>query len=809
MLPNTIALSSTLPRVKNKNYSQNVECVSYSKSVDFQRDRKSWPLPQVVECVALDTVSHISPSESVNESNIVDSIPLHNGCVTVFQAENVQTDSKKDLFFDDSPTNNATNVLKIVLPLVNENVPLSCQSPTVVEDELLPKLFSVNNNVQYSPKHCEDVPVCVSKYVNNRNHSLPEDNELNRFSSTFENIKSLLKEGLVDGLDEMPPDFLPPNPPLLYRVSSLPNLSHDSTKNHNSCSYLTMCATKHELFMNKLCKNIAKHDMSVQVSTELFKTQNEKIYVDTSCQTEDIFLNCQVNDEVLTKDTDHNFCHTSSNILYEEHEMKINADNEIQCDLGNDSIGYTNVFNKEFEHKTHVENDCTNTGYTNINIFNIECETKTNEEENCASFDYVNTNILHNEHEVNANEEDCTSVGYININAFITQKKKPDIEDGFTNVSYTKITTFNKENKIKSDIENCTNIDYTNMNVIDNGNEVGINDDELCSKINCTNMNLFDKEHEVKTNGEDCVDIGYTNFRLYDKGLEVDSNDDCENYANANILEEFVNEQLSLNNTDGDFDSFLFGPLPPSPIEENVSELPIINNVETKRENSAPVPFIFDVHKNQPSTSIIKSRSIDAEFSHNFQQHQKIGTRSVQSERRTYPSEIPISDGYPKPLMPKSSIHPSTIEKLSDISSSLPDTPLLGRCDFPRQYSATGTKTMTQMSNSLSINMRGAGHGSSIGLGQAMAGAELLHLNGPGRGWYPRQRQFRPVSVEQLDKLASKSPVGHSQWDSREGHKPVTLPPNLTPKFFHRSPREALRRVTSLLIRKGLLRFFN
>lgn len=55
---------------------------------------------------------------------------------------------------------------------------------------------------------------------------------------------------------------------------------------------------------------------------------------------------------------------------------------------------------------------------------------------------------------------------------------------------------------------------------------------------------------------------------------------------------------------------------------------------------------------------------------------------------------------------------------------------LLGRCDFPRQYSTTGTKTMSQESNSLSINMRG--HGSSICLVQAMAGAELMHLNGPG-----------------------------------------------------------------------------
>lgn len=42
-----------------------------------------------------------------------------------------------------------------------------------------------------------------------------------------------------------------------------------------------------------------------------------------------------------------------------------------------------------------------------------------------------------------------------------------------------------------------------------------------------------------------------------------------------------------------------------------------------------PAPFVFNIHKNEPSSSIIKSRSIDAEFSHNFQQHQKIGTRSV------------------------------------------------------------------------------------------------------------------------------------------------------------------------------------
>lgn len=43
-------------------------------------------------------------------------------------------------------------------------------------------------------------------------------------------------------------------------------------------------------------------------------------------------------------------------------------------------------------------------------------------------------------------------------------------------------------------------------------------------------------------------------------------------------------------------------------------------------------------------------------------------------------------------------------------------------------------------------------------------------------------------------------------WDASAARKPTTLPPNMTPpKFFNKSPREALRRVTSLLInRKGI-----
>lgn len=500
----------------------------------------------MVERVTLETVSDTLPSVSDNVSNM-DPILSQNGCVAGFSTDNLKPDCIKELCID-----NQKNVLKIVLPLVSENVLLNC-SNTIEHDQLLYKkdcIISNSNHEYYSPKHYVDMSVCVNKNINNRNYSLPEDSELNRFSSTFENIKTLLKEGLVDGLDEMPPDFLPPNPPLLYRVSSLPNLlSHNSTNGHHSCSYLTMCATKHELIMSKLCKNIvAKHDMSVQVSTELFKNLNQKILVDTSCQTEDIFVNaCQINDKLLTKEFNHSVRHTNINSLTNDCEIKTNNDNEI---------------------KNNMKENCTSIDYTNINMFNtVHDEIKTNDEEDLTSFNYSDVNIFNQEHEVSNNEEDCTSVGYININVFNKDQVRTNRGEYLPNVSYTKITTFDKECEMKSSNEDCAHIDYTNINAIDSGNEVCV-DEEDCSKIGYTKINMFEKEIKSKMNGEDCVDVGYTNFNLYDKNINVQSNDDCENYANANILKEFVNEQLSINNADGDFDSFLFGPLPPSPIEE-------------------------------------------------------------------------------------------------------------------------------------------------------------------------------------------------------------------------------------------------
>lgn len=102
---------------------------------------------------------------------------------------------------------------------------------------------------------------------------------------------------------------------------------------------------------------------------------------------------------------------------------------------------------------------------------------------------------------------------------------------------------------------------------------------------------------------------------------------------------------------------------------------------------------------------------------------------------------------------------------------------------------------------------------------QAIIGTELLRLaGGPNRGWYPTRKganQPRPASIEHLERLNSayESRLPGSSGDQR---KPLTLPTNITPnKYFGQSKhssasstREALRRVTSLLIKKGKRRDF-
>ncbi|KAH8409990.1 hypothetical protein KR009_003790 [Drosophila setifemur] len=160
-------------------------------------------------------------------------------------------------------------------------------------------------------------------------------------------------------------------------------------------------------------------------------------------------------------------------------------------------------------------------------------------------------------------------------------------------------------------------------------------------------------------------------------------------------------------------------------------------------------------------------------------------------------------------------------------SCSLPETPIFARgCDIPRTpYRrqneplpvVSGVRTAPRSSTSNSINMGtsilgigGGNYGTAQicrqrSINHALASNEMLRMTGaPARGWYPKQRGMRPVSTENIDRLASvrvwDNPAGMS--GTGQSRKPLTLPPNLTPSFLNKSPREALRRVTSLLITK-------
>uniref|UniRef100_A0A1A9VZY2 Uncharacterized protein n=1 Tax=Glossina brevipalpis TaxID=37001 RepID=A0A1A9VZY2_9MUSC len=159
-------------------------------------------------------------------------------------------------------------------------------------------------------------------------------------------------------------------------------------------------------------------------------------------------------------------------------------------------------------------------------------------------------------------------------------------------------------------------------------------------------------------------------------------------------------------------------------------------------------------------------------------------------------------------------------------SCSLPETPIFARgCDIPRtpyrrtpnETTPIGSRTAPRSNTSNNINMGnsvlGISGGNTYGgamcrqrsINHALASNEMLRLSGaPQRGWYPKQRSMRPASTENIDRIntvrvwdgtAAMSGTGPSR-------KPLTLPPNLTPSFLNQSPREALRRVTSLLITK-------
>uniref|UniRef100_A0A182UEG9 Uncharacterized protein n=1 Tax=Anopheles melas TaxID=34690 RepID=A0A182UEG9_9DIPT len=298
-------------------------------------------------------------------------------------------------------------------------------------------------------------------------------------------------------------------------------------------------------------------------------------------------------------------------------------------------------------------------------------------------------------------------------------------------------------------------------------------------------------------------------------------------------------------------DSDEFPPLPPSPTEEpeGLHQMHGIR-ISSRNRSSNGTPNGGSISKHDqllhgyreqdhppaipphrgPSINTLKTRSMDAGFSKSYR-NGSFGSSTSPHAPGTLPPDLPgcnsrrrvITGGYQK----RTAQSPRE-ERSLQTSCSLPETPIFARgCDIPRtphrrapevpphgSGSRTAPRTNSTTS-SLGSSVVGISASTTIGsrqrsISQALANGEMLRLaGGPARGWYPKQRHPRPASTENLDRLHPQGSLRAWEAAGTGSRKPLTLPPNLTPKFFNKSPREALRRVTSLLIRKGTVgRFF-
>ncbi|EAA43550.3 AGAP009860-PA, partial [Anopheles gambiae str. PEST] len=307
-----------------------------------------------------------------------------------------------------------------------------------------------------------------------------------------------------------------------------------------------------------------------------------------------------------------------------------------------------------------------------------------------------------------------------------------------------------------------------------------------------------------------------------------------------------VNEKFSSFRFQQDSDEF--PPLPPSPTEEpEVLHQMHGIRISSRNRSSNGTPNGGSISKHDqllhgyreqdhppaipphrgPSINTLKTRSMDAGFSKSYR-NGSFGSSTSPHAPGTLPPDLPgcnsrrrvITGGYQK----RTAQSPRE-ERSLQTSCSLPETPIFARgCDIPRtphrrapevpphgSGSRTAPRTNSTTS-SLGSSVVGISASTTIGsrqrsISQALANGEMLRLaGGPARGWYPKQRHPRPASTENLDRLHPQGSLRAWEAAGTGSRKPLTLPPNLTPKFFNKSPREALRRVTSLLIRKACSR---
>ncbi|KAL0132547.1 hypothetical protein PUN28_000359 [Cardiocondyla obscurior] len=590
--------------------------------------------------------------------------------------------------------------------------------------------------------------------------------DVKRYSSTFDNIKSLLKEGKLEGLNEPPAEFaIQVPPPDLIRVVSMPAINNDASN---------------------------RAQLEITVEEEEASDISDK-----------------------DKDRDNIELPRLPPSPIEDEQMGLRLDRSRDCNgiptapnLGDLDIGrsLTNSALAEATKKklAGAVSDERLASKIPVNLLIEDQIVKKALKENRRQLEKVSDAIKEIE-SVKNSESYCESKRWRNGDLKQSSKRN-SFETDFPPVH---------------DARKPLTIDGPYDSKIRSRQQQQYSSDSETSKAG-SDADFADRK---KLNGTS--DVVYSSGRrVRQNGIENHKNDQkqIENVIDA-ILEDSKNPEFQVN-----VDVMEFPPLPPSPVEEadeescsDIGQSAVMTPPKSKGHGSSRtveyrprvpphrVPPVIDP-KEQAS---LNTRSMDAGYTRGRRTPTTNNSRrEVPVERRTLPTDLP-GPSRRRPFMKR---HSPSAEPCSSggssggggggggggvgtvgsvvtstgsgmqTSCSLPETPVFARgSDIPRTPQHAGNPSQSRRQPGWYAPTTATGYRrNNPGLEQAIIGTELLRLaGGPNRGWYPTRKanQPRPASIEHLERL-------NNAYDARlpstgDQRKPLTLPTNITPnKYF-------------------------
>ncbi|XP_050452947.1 uncharacterized protein LOC126852314 isoform X4 [Cataglyphis hispanica] len=602
--------------------------------------------------------------------------------------------------------------------------------------------------------------------------------DVKRYSSTFDNIKSLLKESKLEGLDEPPPEFAASIPPPdLIRVVSMPAINNDP----NNRAQLEITVEEEET------SDVSDKDKE-RDNIELPRLPP----LPPSPLDED-----PTNLSRLNRSRDCNVVPTAPNL-----------------ETGNSSAnpGESQTTKKKLGAAVSEERLVSKIP---VNLLIEDQIVKKALKENRRQLEKVSDAIKEIE----------------NVRNSESYSENKRWRNGDLRQNSSKRNSFENELPIPHDGRKPVTVDGSPFD----GRTRKQQQQQQYSSDSETSKASSDADFADRKKLNGVADVVYSSGRrLRQNGIESHKNDqkEIENVIDA-ILEDSKNPEFQVS-----VEVMEFPPLPPSPVEEadeescsDIGQGVMMTPPKSKSHNRTMeyrprvpphrVPPVIDP-KEQAS---LNTRSMDAGYARGRRTPTTSNSRrEVPVERRTLPTDLPG----PSRRRPFTKRHSPSAEACSSggssgggggggggggssgggggsgsggggsvvtstgsgmqTSCSLPETPVFARgSDIPRTPQHAGNPTQSRRQPGWYAPTTATGYRrNNPGLEQAIIGTELLRLaGGPNRGWYPTRKanQPRPASIEHLERL-------NNAYDARlpgtgDQRKPLTLPTNITPnKYF-------------------------